>query len=139
MGIKNTVRTFDDKANEKKQRFPRVFYGKQCFFRSYIEHDSKLLKDLFSIQNGKFSKDHFVQSFLFKEQAQNKTLGIVLLTCEHVINFEGDKKKVRVSVAPGNIKAIHQEEGGVAIELIEPKVKQTQFIFFREKSKGFIA
>ena len=128
MGIKNTVRTFDDKANEKKQRYPRVFYGKECFFRAYIEHDSKLLKDLFSIQNGKFSKDHFVQSFLFKEKSQNKSLGIVLLTCEHIISFETDKKKVRMSFEPGNIKAIHQEEGNVAIELIEPKVKNLTFL-----------
>lgn len=120
-GIKNTVRTFDDKANEQKQRYPRVFYGKECFFRSYIEHDSKILKDLFSISHGKYAKDHFVQSFLFKEQDKKEVLGVVLLTCEHIINFEGKKKKVRVSVEPGNIRAITQEEGSVAIELIEPK------------------
>lgn len=119
VGIKSTVRTFDDKANELKQRFPRVFYGRECFFRSYIEHDSKILKQLFTMSNGKFSKDHFLQSFLFTEIGSKSKFGVVLLTCEHIIYFDYDKKIIRFAVEPGNIKRIDREEDGIIIRMSE--------------------
>lgn len=39
-GIKNTATHFDDKPNEKRERFPRIFYGKEQFYKSFNYKDS---------------------------------------------------------------------------------------------------
>ena len=35
-GIKATVTYMDDKPNENRHRYPRIFYGPEKFFKNYI-------------------------------------------------------------------------------------------------------
>jgi len=42
-GIKNTVTSMDEKASDSRSRYPRAFYGKDRFYRQYIETDSEIL------------------------------------------------------------------------------------------------
>ena len=43
-GFKKTFTYFDDKANEKKQRIPRVFYSNMHYFKPYKEIDAKIMR-----------------------------------------------------------------------------------------------
>lgn len=57
---------FDDKANEKKQRIPRVFYGEIRCFKVYNEIDAKLLKRLKYLEKNKFENDTFLEAIEIK-------------------------------------------------------------------------
>lgn len=121
-GVKATAAVFDDKANEKRERLPRVFYGKEKFFRTYVQHDSQILKDLFSFDDGKYSRDHFMQSFLFNEDSSSKNakvpkFGVVLLTFEHIIYFDFQKKSIKFSIEPKFISSISRENFGLVFEV----------------------
>jgi hypothetical protein len=59
-GTKKTLMFFDDKANEHKQRYPRVFYGDQRFIKKYNKEDAQIMKALFYIENKKFENDVFL-------------------------------------------------------------------------------
>lgn len=39
-GIKNTITYGDDKANEQRLRYPRVFYGREGFYKEFIDLDA---------------------------------------------------------------------------------------------------
>ena len=66
-GIKNTVKIFDDKANERKQRIPRVFYGVHRCFKVYNKIDAKLLKKLKYLEKNKFENDTFLEAIQIKK------------------------------------------------------------------------
>lgn len=110
-GVKNTVTIFDDKANEKKHRLPRVFYGREKYFRSYYEHDSQIMSDLTKFESGKYSRDNFIQSFLFTEDQSKKNSFIALLvTYEHILCFNFKNKSLLFVIEPINILQIRRLE-----------------------------
>lgn len=41
-GIKNTLTILNDKPNVQRIRHPRIFYGLEKFYTSYIEFDAEL-------------------------------------------------------------------------------------------------
>ncbi len=90
----------DDKANEKKQRIPRVFYGNQRYFKTYNQNDAKILKVLKYVENRLFEKDTFLEAIELKDfdpyqdVLKTKTLTYVILTYQHFIILKGNFKAV---------------------------------------------
>jgi len=88
------VTYFDDLANDEKLRKPRVFYGVEGYFRGYNSVDADIVRLLSWFKDGKFGKDHFIDSFLFTkkyedeekvENSQQNTFRMgVIVTYEHI-------------------------------------------------------
>lgn len=119
-GVKNTAQIFDDKANELKQRKPRVFYGVDSYFKEYNSHDADYLKILNKFKDGKFNKDHFVQSLMFNQITDNpKTRQAIIITYEHVIIFTPSKSSLKDVFSISNLKHIQRTGEGINIHLTE--------------------
>ena len=54
-GIKNTATHFDDKPSDKRQRFLRVFYNKEKYFKSYSKRDSEIMAFLANYKKNKLN------------------------------------------------------------------------------------
>jgi vacuolar protein sorting-associated protein 13A/C len=89
-GLKKTVTFFDDKANEKKMRTPRVFYSTVQYFKAYNANDSNVMKALKALANKKFENDTFVEAVLVKDEQSNNKGHLIVLTHEHFLIIRED-------------------------------------------------
>ena len=89
-GLKKTVTFFDDKANERKIRTPRVFYSTVQYFKAYNINDSNVMKALKSLANKKFENDTFVEAVLVKDEQANNRGHLIVLTHEHFLIIRED-------------------------------------------------
>jgi vacuolar protein sorting-associated protein 13A/C len=65
-GIKNTITLNDDKANETRLRYPRVFYGRDGFYKEFNELDTGMKAAMQHVSKGKFSHADFLETFLIE-------------------------------------------------------------------------
>ena len=92
-GFKKTITIFDDKANEQKQRVPRVFYGSYRYFKIYSIEDANIMKTLKTIDKKKFENDIFLESIKIKSENVKNNFYIIL-TFEHLIVINSSMRKV---------------------------------------------
>lgn len=123
-GIKAETIRQEDRANEEKERLPRVFYGKEKFFRAYNKNDSTILRDLQEFEDAKYCKDNFMQSFDFKPEnpTQPHKFGRVLVTFEHIMYLKVDAKnrlrtQIVFSIEPKFISSIVRDNAGLTLEV----------------------
>ena len=107
-GLKNTVTYFDDKANEMKMRKPRAFYGREKYFKRYVLFEADLLNNLKIFEDGKYAYDNFISSFIMTEGKNSQN--ILIITFEHIIYFNQEKKQIIFVVEPENITSIEKED-----------------------------
>ncbi|EGR30928.1 PH domain protein [Ichthyophthirius multifiliis] len=93
-GIKNTITYGDDKPNESRLRAPRIFYGKEQFYKEYIDLDAGIKVAMQLVSKGKFGNADFLQSFLIIPDKNKPDIKFILvITYDVIMLFEYAKKK----------------------------------------------
>lgn len=96
-GIKNTLTYGDDKANEQRLRYPRVFYSREGFYKEFIDLDAGMKVAMQLVSKQKYSDADFLQTFLIEDSAavgeKNKKNLVLVITFEVIMLFEQQKSK----------------------------------------------
>jgi vacuolar protein sorting-associated protein 13A/C len=92
-GIKKSVQSKDDRANELKIRVPRVFYSSLQYFKVYNRDDSETMKILKTLENNKFENDTFFDSIEVTVQ-ENAQKHFIVLTNENFLILNAGKSQV---------------------------------------------
>ncbi|CAD8167119.1 unnamed protein product [Paramecium pentaurelia] len=66
-GVVSTATHFDDKPNDTRIRYPRIFYEKSKYFQKYIALDAQVVNFLIGFMNGKYKDIEIVTCFYLKE------------------------------------------------------------------------
>ncbi|CAD8160815.1 unnamed protein product [Paramecium octaurelia] len=66
-GVVSTATHFDDKPNDTRIRYPRVFYEKSKYFSKYIALDAQVVNFLVGFMNGKYKDIELISCFYLKE------------------------------------------------------------------------
>ncbi|CAD8164451.1 unnamed protein product [Paramecium pentaurelia] len=66
-GVVSTATHFDDKPNDTRIRFPRIFYEKSKYFQKYIALDAQVVNFLIGFMNGKYKDIELITCFYLKE------------------------------------------------------------------------
>ncbi|EAR90561.2 PH domain protein (macronuclear) [Tetrahymena thermophila SB210] len=124
-GIKNTITYGDDKANEKRLRYPRVFYGREGFYKEYIDLDAGMKLALQLVSKGKFRNSDFLQTFLIQIDENNKKINNVLvITFEIIMLFDEIKKKKKWYFSTSDLAEIELEQNGIFFSTTKKIKKQ---------------
>jgi vacuolar protein sorting-associated protein 13A/C len=92
-GIKKSVQSKDDRANELKIRVPRVFYSSLQYFKVYNRDDSETMKILKTLDNSKYENDTFFDSIEVTVQ-ENAQKHFIVLTNENFLILSANKGHV---------------------------------------------
>lgn len=116
-GLKNTALYLEDKPNENRIRYPRVFYSESAMIREYNPVDSKLFaiisKTKYEDKYG-FENTMFMDSFMISERE------FLLVLKEDVAAVRIDNEKIEWAVPIEDMKI---QESGEAL-IIESKRKR---------------
>ncbi|CAK79548.1 unnamed protein product (macronuclear) [Paramecium tetraurelia] len=66
-GVVSTATHFDDKPNDTRIRYPRIFYEKSKYFQKYIALDAQVVNFLVGFMNGRYKDIEIVTCFHLKE------------------------------------------------------------------------
>ena len=127
-GLKNTTVHFDDKANQERVRFPRVFYEKEKYIRRYDGVDAEIMAILQESKKGKYAGNTFVDGFLI---FRKKDCCFLIVTVEDVLCFSQRKRKFVWKVKTANVERIEKKEDERNSELSVVK------IWFKKKEEVF--
>lgn len=116
-GIKNTA-AFLDKSHVsvQRERFIRVFYGRECYIKKYDYNDAEIVQFLWNYKKGDYKKIQVVSTLLLSDQ-QPKCL--VVMSIQKLILFNLDVQKIQWKVDTKNIAKITMEEQNIIITLIQ--------------------
>ena len=135
-GIKNTATHFDEKPSDKRQRFLRVFYNKEKYFKSYSKRDSEIMAFLANYKKDKLHNLSLIENFELRT-IENGTefVQFLIFTIEMVLLFEFPKLIFDLRVS--NIHRIEPVEDGILVRVIEPtkKLKKKEALIRVEKGK----
>lgn len=113
-GLKNTITYGDDKANEQRLRYPRVFYGREGFYKEFIDLDAGMKVAMQLVSKGKYSDSDFLQTFLIESSSTKGKKNLVLvLTCEVIMLFEQAKEKKQWYIPTSQLTDVQFKENGV--------------------------
>jgi len=118
-GIKNTATAFDHKASESKSRYPRAFYGKEKYYRAYVDTDAEAMW-LYANQQKVPVKDlSLLCSFDIcpdeKEKDKLDSWSLLMISYELIICWK--KNKIIWSITPDNIEKVISFSEGMQIYL----------------------
>lgn len=106
-GLKNTTVHFDDKPNEERVRFPRVFYEAEKYIKKYDIVDAQVMQILQEVKKGKYSENTFVEAFLIYRKKDSCFLIIFL---ENLLCYSANRKKFYWKVKMEEVMSIEKEE-----------------------------
>ncbi|KAL4462680.1 hypothetical protein ABPG74_000510 [Tetrahymena malaccensis] len=128
-GIKNTITTGDEKANETRLRNPRVFYGREGFYKEFIEIDAGIKAILHTTSKGKYQNADYLQAYLILgDQESEKNQVFLVITYEVILLFDESSKKR---------KWYFETSGFIGVELLQNGIKlycQNQIQKLKDKS-----
>ncbi|KAL4496109.1 hypothetical protein ABPG72_015531 [Tetrahymena utriculariae] len=113
-GIKNTITYGDDKANEQRLRYPRVFYGREGFYKEFIDLDAGMKVAMQLVSKGKYQNSDFLQTFLIQVDENNKkNNNILVITYDVIMLFDELKKKKKWYFPISDFDKIEQKQNGI--------------------------
>jgi len=121
-GVKNTAMMFDhQKPNHIRIRYPRAFYGKGKFYRSYVFSDAEINWLLHNSKDMRFEDISLVSTFDVLPSEENKeNFFILALSYECVLCWSIAENKIIWSFNPKTIEKVNLYQNGMQIELVEP-------------------
>lgn len=121
-GVKNTARILDPKpANNTRSRYPRAFYGREKFYRAYMDADAEINWVLHQHKKPELRDASLISSFyVFPEENDIENTYIVALAYERVVCWDEKKKKVVWSIDPRSIEKVNIYQDGLQVDLKEP-------------------
>jgi vacuolar protein sorting-associated protein 13A/C len=135
-GIKNTATHFDEKPSDKRQRFLRVFYNKEKYFKSYSKRDSEIMAFLANYKKDKLHNLSLIENLELRFMENGVEFGQYLIfTLEMVLLFEFPKLLFDLKVT--NIREIGNCEEGIKVKVFETskKMKKKEQLIKVEKGK----
>ena len=120
-GIKNTATAFDQKPNENRMRYPRAFYGKDKFYRTYMETDAEVMWMLHFSEEETAHRDISILSSydVFPEEKENPDFFILIISFEKILMWYVKLGRVLWVVKSSNIAKVTHENNGVLLHLKE--------------------
>ncbi|KAL4498728.1 hypothetical protein ABPG73_003525 [Tetrahymena malaccensis] len=106
--IKNTITYRDDKANQKRLRYPRVIYGREGFYKKFIDLDAGMKLTLQLVSKGKLRNSDFHQTFLIQFDENKKK--IMYWYFEIIVLFDETKKKKKLYFSTSDLAEIELEQ-----------------------------
>lgn len=107
-GIKKTITVFDDKANEHKQRIPRIFYSSYRFFKEYQEQDAYIMRQLKLLNNRIYENEIFLDSVKIKNDIKDsktpKENIFLVFTNEHMLILDSKVSNILLSTEITDLK-----------------------------------
>jgi len=132
-GVKNTATAFDQKAAEMRSRFPRAFYGKDKFFRTYIDSDAEILWYLHFLDQKKahsmLKNVSLLSSFeVFPDEKNKDDVYILAISYESIVFWGSKKRNLVWYFDPKTIDSISTYPNGLQINLTNtpPSLKDKQ-------------
>jgi len=125
-GIKNTATSFDDKGLETRSRDPRAFYGKEQYYRTYIDSDAEILSLLHKVEIEGLENISLIASFeVFPDEKEKDDSYILALSHEAIVWWSDKRRKVLWWFKPENILKINLFPDGIQIQLKKstPEIK----------------
>jgi len=121
-GVKNTAMMFDhQKPNHIRIRYPRAFYGKGKFYRSYVFSDAEINWFLHSSKDMRFENISLVSTFdVFPDEENKENFFILALSYECVLCWSIAENRIIWSFNPKTIEKVNLYQNGMQIELVEP-------------------
>lgn len=118
-GIKNTANMFDQKPNDNRIRFPRAFYGKEKFYRTYMETDAEIVWLLHLSKEAQLMKDiSLINAFdIFPDESQKEISFILALSYEYVLLWDVKGARTIWAINPKEIHQVTLFNDGMVIEL----------------------
>jgi len=119
-GIKNTATAFDQKPNENRMRYPRVFYGKQKYYRTYADTDAEAMWLLHFCNEvpAKFKNISILHAFDVVPEKEKSEEGYLLVISFEIIIWWGLKEeKALWAIETGNLEKVIQYNGGLIFQL----------------------
>jgi len=124
--IKNTANLFDQHPNSNRIRFPRAFYGKERFYRAYIETDAEIIWLLHYDEKASHLKEiSLINAFdVFPDESNKDVSYILALAYEYVIYWDLKKANIAWTFNPRNIKKITIFKDGIIVDLEETEADE---------------
>jgi len=121
-----------------------VFYGREGFYKEFIDLDAGMKVAMQLVSKGKYSDSDFLQTFLIESSSTKGKKNLVLvLTCEVIMLFEQAKEKKQWYIPTSQLTDVQFKENGVhftsskTIKKVKVKnmiEKVQNFYFFLEKT-----
>ncbi|KAL4505260.1 hypothetical protein ABPG72_016327 [Tetrahymena utriculariae] len=138
-GIKNTIALGDEKANETRLRNPRVFYGREGFYKEFIEIDAGIKAILHTTSNGKFQNVDYLQAFMILGDGENQSNNVLLvITYEFILLFDESSKKKKWYFETSGFQLVEQKQNGIELycqNQISKLKKNSVFIAIEKKDQ----
>jgi len=120
-GIKNTATAFDQKPNEIRMRFPRAFYGKDKYFRTYVDSDAEMVWLLHFAEDQRYKDVSLLSSFdVFPDEKEKENFFILTVSFESLIWWSVKKGEVKWAIEPTNVEKVNHFNDGIVIQLKKP-------------------
>lgn len=104
-GLKNTTVHFDDKPNEERIRFPRVFYEKEKYIKKYDSVDAEVMQILQEVKKGKLKDLTFVEAFIIYLK---KNACFLIITMEEFLCYSLVRKSFYWKLKVGNVDKVER-------------------------------
>jgi len=130
-GIKNTATTFDQKPNENRMRYPRPFYGKDKYYRAYMETDAEVMWLLhFAEENELYKEISILSSYdVFPDEKENADFFILIISFEEILWWSVKMGRVMWKVKPANIEKVTHTNDMLCIHL-KSATERFKVLFF---------
>lgn len=125
-GLKNTALYLEDRPNENRIRYPRVFYSDSAIIKEYNSVDSKLFaiinKTKYEEKYG-FENTQFMDSFVLTDRE------FLLVLKEDIIGVQIEDEKIEWAVPIEDLK-VKAGEKGISIDSKNKREWYTKVIMF---------
>ena len=120
-GIKNTATVFDQKASETRTRFPRAFYGKDKFYRTYAATDAEVQWLLKFTDLARYRNVSLLSSYeVFPDEKEKDQFYFLIISLEAIILWNGKQNNIKWVIETTNIEKMDQLNEGIIVKLKEP-------------------
>jgi len=132
-GIRNTATYFDQKPTENRIRHPRAFYGKEQFYRQYIESDAEVLWHFNNSNRNRLKNICLLNSFdIFPTEDDKENYFILALSYERIIFWNPRKRKLVWDFPTTDLEKVSFSQNKIEIDLKKPceKIKVKLSLMF---------
>ena len=131
-GIKNTATYYDDKPNQTRQRYPRSFYGKEKFYRTYLVTDAEVSYLLQICNEGQFANISLLYTFdIFPNEKEREDYYVLVLSIEKVLYFSAKRAEVVWDFPSIDIDKVTQTTSAIHIYLKNTPKSLNVILFYQ--------
>lgn len=106
-GLKNTTVHFDDKPNEERIRFPRVFYEREKYIKKYDSVDAEAVQILQEVKKGKYKESIFIDAFVISKK---KDTCLLIILQDDLLCYSLNRKKFYWKTNMNNIDKVEKSQ-----------------------------